>query len=819
MTTQADPVERQAEIEAEMIGLGMKRYTNNIQKAKEEQREDGTDYGRLLMAKALDPLSAAIREFLDEAQSGKPGRRHTAAAYLTRLEPEVAAFLTTQAALSSVSSRASAQKVATRLGFAIEDHVHFTQFAGGAPGLWKVILKNCKSSHRRHRRNVLRHAANKFGDDWEPWPERDRLLLGLKLLELFAEVTGYIHMTIEKVKSGRAGSRLIIRGAPKVVEWIEARNSQCEALAPYYMPCVIPPRPWTGSYDGGYHSGVVRSLTLVKTRNHNYLEELNNCREDMEVVYESINAMQDTAWKVNRQILAVANEAWDRGLSIGKLPPREDLRVPDCPLPEDRKSSELDDEEKRKFMAWKATATEYHATNAKFLSKRLLCTKTLWLANKFKDEPAIYMPYQLDFRGRVYAMPYFLNPQGDDLGKALLTFAEAKEIGTGSGAGWLAIHGANLFGYDKVSLEDRIGWVEEHNDRISAIAQDPFSDYWWTEADKPWQFLAFCFEWAGFLAEGYSFKSSLPVALDGSCNGLQNFSAALRDHVGGKAVNLVPAPVPEDIYQRVADLTTEKLRQKNDPMAHRWLSFCGDQIPRAAAKRPVMVLPYGGTLTSCREYLEDFVKEQTPAGQETFFGSNLFEATQYLAPILWEAIGEIVVAARACMDWLRKVAREITKNDIPIQWTTPTGLPVLQSYKKLKARRIEVQWGEGIRKLTLSVEQPQMDPRRQVNGISPNWVHSLDAAHLQLSVALAVDNGITAFSMVHDSYGTHAANTDLFAACLREAFVGMYEANDVVAQFAEEAQLQLSTDQEMPSLPHRGELDLSGVLESDFFFA
>ena len=70
------------------------------------------------------------------------------------------------------------------------------------------------------------------------------------------------------------------------------------------------------------------------------------------------------------------------------------------------------------------------------------------------------MVYQLDFRGRIYAVPNYLNPQGPDFAKGLLTFAEGKPIDE-NGACYLAIHGANCFGYDKVGLQDRIDWVQK----------------------------------------------------------------------------------------------------------------------------------------------------------------------------------------------------------------------------------------------------------------------------------------------------------------------------------------------------------------------
>jgi hypothetical protein len=43
------------------------------------------------------------------------------------------------------------------------------------------------------------------------------------------------------------------------------------------------------------------------------------------------------------------------------------------------------------------------------------------------------------------------------------------------------------------------------------------------------------------------------------------------------------------------------------PYAHKWINF---GIDRKITKRPVMVLPYGGTFTSCRGYVRAAVEER-----------------------------------------------------------------------------------------------------------------------------------------------------------------------------------------------------------------
>lgn len=58
------------------------------------------------------------------------------------------------------------------------------------------------------------------------------------------------------------------------------------------------------------------------------------------------------------------------------------------------------------------------------------------------NEPAIYFPHNIDFRGRAYPMHPHLNHLGNDLCRGLLEFAEGKPLGP-DGLDWL---------YVKVSL-------------------------------------------------------------------------------------------------------------------------------------------------------------------------------------------------------------------------------------------------------------------------------------------------------------------------------------------------------------------------------
>jgi DNA-directed RNA polymerase, mitochondrial len=45
---------------------------------------------------------------------------------------------------------------------------------------------------------------------------------------------------------------------------------------------------------------------------------------------------------------------------------------------------------------------------------------------------------------------------------------------------------------------------------------------------------------------------------DGSCNGLQHYAALGRDVLGGRSVNVLPSPKPQDVYSEIAAIVEQK---------------------------------------------------------------------------------------------------------------------------------------------------------------------------------------------------------------------------------------------------------------------
>lgn len=112
----ADLKEQQKILETLSQGLGINQYWRNTEKAQEAGRESNTRYGSQLLSHAVTSVAEGVIKFLEKAKQGGGGRRHLAARYLSKVDPHVVAFLGLKAAIDSISTKKSLQKVAIEIG-------------------------------------------------------------------------------------------------------------------------------------------------------------------------------------------------------------------------------------------------------------------------------------------------------------------------------------------------------------------------------------------------------------------------------------------------------------------------------------------------------------------------------------------------------------------------------------------------------------------------------------------------------------------------------------------------------------------------------
>jgi Autographiviridae RNA polymerase len=777
--------------------------------------------GRKLLNRVVFPVADALVAWIDHVDNGLPTHRLIAAGYLKLLRPEVSAYICAKVVIDRLRSRAKLVQTAMEIASRIEDEVKLAEFEKEYPSLYTWLLQSRQASHSWSYKHKVFRAHMKLRDfRRDPWPHSDKLHIGCKLIDLLIESTGivYLEMASERSRSGRGrpSTPYIIYPTEEWVRWLESTDAYDEWLSPVFSPMLERPGKRTNPWDGGYR--YIRT-PLVKGATKTYQQEL--ASQPMPQVYAALNALQETPWAVNEAVLAVADAIWQVGeLPIGIMPPRHETPLPPKPADIDTNADAR--------RQWRGAAARVHRENHALLSKRINVQLILAQARQLQGQ-AFYYPVQLDFRGRTYYCASAFSPQGTDLARGLLTFHEGKPL-TDEGVDWLAIHGANCFGFDKVSFEDRIQWVGEHESDICQVASDPFECRWWMEADEPWQFLAFCFEWARFMRDGSGMVCRLPVSQDGSCNGLQNLSALLRDEVGGAAVNLVPSEKPRDLYTEVLERLVSRLRymamasprdHADRGLANGWLN--SGLLTRKLVKRPAMTYAYSVTPYGVRDQLiSEIAKSRHEWEQSSPFGEDDrqgWKACDWLAPLLLDCIGQVVIAAAKVMAWLQEMAMLAAKEGLPIQWQTPLGFPVQQRYLRYKRRYVKTRISGTVMKLIISNEGGKLDRVRQRMGVAPNVVHSLDASHLYLTLAKAAEAQVSAFGAVHDSYWTLPSDAPVVARALREAFVEMYEGCDPLWDLYLSIEAMLRDPSVLSPPPEKGNLRLQQVLESPYFFA
>jgi DNA-directed RNA polymerase len=804
----------QKTLNEDMATLGIGRYRSKVETAKERGAEIETNYGQRLMRASLPKYAEAIKDYLTEIRErpahlgGKNKARYQED--IITLPEKVVAFIGIKSILDCISVRKTMAKASLFIGARIEDELRCRFLIENNPEKGEGIILGAtrKTGQIRKTRHVKdsmkKEAAKGLMEPWDAWSHSDKLNTGLNLIELLRASTGIIEYIYVLEKAGKRPVRYI-SATKETLQWIEEFGQNRELMEPFWLPTVELPLDWKGVWGGGYDTEgtSIPKLPFIKTPNMEYLRSIEG---ELPIPMEACNLIQRTPWRINNNVLDTAKWAWENNLVVGAMPSREEEPFPDPP-----EDFHTDPEVNSK---WRRFLGEIYKSNLSSRGRRVLISKVFYIANKFKDARFFY-PSQADFRGRIYNVPSFLEIQASDVSRGLLMFGRGERINSDEKARWLGIHGANTWGNDKVTLDQRWQWAIDNRVMAQKIAADPKTNLEWTKADDPFQFLAWCFEWSQYTTKG-SFESYLPVSVDATNNGLQILSLLMRDEQGGASTNVTPTDVPADIYGVVANLVVEKLKKSDNPYAPLWIKF---GIDRKLTKRPTMVWPYGGTLYSCRSYVDDWYRDVVEKTKSTPFGNDdRFRYTSFLATVVWEAINEVLDRPKQAMGWLQDVAKTLTSQGLDISWVTPSGFPVLQDYKKMKDSKVSTYiGGKGVH-IKWYKETEQLSPKKNRQAISPNFVHSLDAAALHLSVYNANrEHGIHDFSMIHDSYGTHSNNCDKFGETLRNVFSSMFSV-DLLADLRH----QLENQHEglvLPPLPEYGNLDPTEVTKSTYFFS
>lgn len=717
-------------------------------------------------------------------------------------------------------------------------------------------------SHRVQKKYKVEFAKALYAKEaMKDWQDLDGEQLGRLadwLIEYAVKGSGFFELieSEDKVK-GTVHGRTVIRPKQWLINtWL--KNVDILAKASYkYCPMIVAPRSWKDIWTGGYWDCLTKKVHLLRVDwdfsnafMTAYKKRLNNM--DMSYLLNVVNALQATPFTINDKVLAVATYIYNHHGGKAGIDSTE-------PMPKMPRLEGATPEEEK---AYRRQLTMMYKAERARQSRLLRLSISLGTAKKFSKYAKIYFPWNMDYRGRLYPISTELSPQGDDIQKAMLLFAEPSPCLDEKAKDWFIIEGANRAGIDKVSFDARLQWVKDNEENILASAERPLEVDWWTEQDSPFLFLAWCFEYIKFKKyltehEGsvIGFKTGIPINYDGTCSGLQHFSMILKDEVGGKAVNLVPQETVSDIYGIVAAkinpiLKRDALEGTDDglkydkegnimktsegkpitqygtkTLAQWWITYAREKfgtegITRKVCKRSVMTLAYGSGQYGFAENLKsDIILPYEYKHWKNPLFLSKSQAANYMAKLIWDAVSTTVVKAVEGMKWLQKVAKLITKNHEVVQWVTPNGLLVQQNKYKEKFKTIKMKINGNSHRLYIKEAPTDIDNKGQVQAISPNFIHSMDASHMQRVITALHKIKDQNLFMIHDSFGTDLAHADVMFKTIRFELRHLYEDTNYLQKFLDNVSYLLGDTTKIPKIPEQGKLSIADVEKSKYCFA
>lgn len=261
----------------------------------------------------------------------------------------------------------------------------------------------------------------------------------------------------------------------------------------------------------------------------------------------------------------------------------------------------------------------------------------------------------------------------------------------------------------------------------------------------------------------------------------------------GKVCSKVTKPVlnPRSVYQKFID---------------------ANMIKRGFVKSPVMTESYGsGTQGKAKKLLEDI--------EANGILSKLKEEERYLVALaitklLEKALTQVSDSPQKYKKWMKNYAKEVADKSA-IKWKTPLGLEVEQV--EYQSKKVKVSIGGG-RKVEFKVYTDEIDKKGHQNGFSPNYIHSLDATHLIMTINGLKKENIYDIVTVHDSFATHANDVSVMSKVLRESFMSLHHKRPLLelrAFFEKEFALK---EKKIPYVDQE-DFKLEKIMKSEYFFA
>ena len=613
------------------------------------------------------------------------------------------------------------------------------------------------------------------------------------------------------------------------------------------------PHKWTKARQGGDK--------LIKTYDNELLKDLTE--ETAPALFEAINHIQGTAYRVNNRVLRMVQALDNQGKLTQQAPKQSDIDTSTTATQSmNRELDELRQEyrvgqrqmdrgERREFDKRKAEITQKYDVDANRVKslegKRIDEQRGVDIANSLQNQPRFYFKTQLDQRGRIYFTFPGLNPQASQVARGVLEYADGIVLDAKGVSNLKKMTASYIELPERIDIEGNVAaparkiakdeikareqWFDENEADLLRWGQDPVATYdqWAPIVDEKnrVQFLKGINEYYQWKQDP-NYKSHLIAGMDASTSGTQIITALLDDHTMAGLVNVISGKAPGDTYIHVADNTknvVQNLADGGDEMAMSIMANDGFwQNRRKAFKRPTMIYPYAAGADEIGRSMYADIADKNWALNPA--------QTNYLGKIITQNMEEIIPS----MGVFRAIVKEMTKDMFsPAKideetgrvktytansptFTSDIGFPFKHDYPDYYMNpedRIRMQHRGKEIALYPQYRQEDISPTRKSKAetaLMANFIHFLDS-QLLMGTSNGLKKADLPFTPVHDEFGTTLNGADEMLDIIRARFKTMFGGKNSDGKRILEELLGQNWDPErFRELIKRGELDIEETI-------
>jgi DNA-directed RNA polymerase len=333
-------IREQIKWERECVERGSQRYLFNQDKLKDMGRGYQTDAAKFLFKKRLKGIAGRIEKLANRnvGLSGKYNRVLKS----TAIDGDYmkVAYVGAQCTFIALTGRKPSTLLHVVLAIAkrLEADLKCALFEAEYPGYYHTVVRSLEESQvggYEHKHNVLMTKFKHFDIAWEPWTPKVKMQIGSKVFRCIMEEYWDVLFISKKTKGTRITS--MVETTPIFDDWLAEFENERGFLLPELLPLKCKPVPWTELKVGGYYTPQMRNalpFVKTKTKDHRAFVEQHVPKRHM----EGVNKLQNTAWKINLEVLKVQQQIYKGDLGIG-VPSK--LTVVPPPFPEHLKGDKL----------------------------------------------------------------------------------------------------------------------------------------------------------------------------------------------------------------------------------------------------------------------------------------------------------------------------------------------------------------------------------------------------------------------------------------------------------------------------------------------